>query len=322
MASISFTKEKDATPIAVVRNGKFDGNILYLHNNENQKQKGKKVDAERFIKELSFIRPSKRVKVLAVIQEEIQKDTPVSQFNPDLLEIKEQLEKVRPVYEIIKNKANEDSSIELDDEGTFVPIPSPDPNKRGIYYCAGMSGSGKSWFARNIAENYKKLFPEREIYLISKLNNDETLDTMTVGRPKRISLDSLLQDPPDLEEFEKCLVIADDFDTLNAPYDKIVLNLLEDICAMGRHHATSLVICSHNLSNYKKTRLILAESDFLVFYPTSTAPKALKYVAETYAGLGNEEIQEMRRNGRWTLTFKRFPPYTISAKKASLVTYK
>ena len=103
--------------------------------------------------------------------------------------------------------------IKLPPDSSFVLVPCPKKDKREIYYVAGASGSGKSFQARGIAERYKKLFPDREIYLISKLTEDETLDTMKTGKPSRINVETLLSNPIDnIDVFENSLVIFDDYD--------------------------------------------------------------------------------------------------------------
>jgi hypothetical protein len=314
MPALNFTKEKDATPVAVVRGGAMDGSVLYLHPDDKGKMKGKSVDTVRYMNELRFLKPSERVRMMKEIQDGIAEDKPTSEWMPSNGD-----ERIKEIYDKIKKASNADTSIELDEDGLFVPIPNPDPTKRQIYYAAGASGSGKSWFARQICENYKKLFPDREIYLISKLQEDETLDTMKIGRPKRIDIQSLVDDYPDLDEFKDCCIVFDDFDTLSKPYDAIVLKLIEDLAIMGRHSNTTMVICSHFLSNYKKTRLILAEAQFLVFYPAATSFKALRYVAEHYAGLSKEETTALKKLGRWTMVHKNYPQYLISAKTARLL---
>jgi hypothetical protein len=313
MVGLNFTKTDNAKPLAIVRGGEQDGQVLYLHDN-TKSAPGKNVDTVRWMGELRFLKPSERVRVMREMQEAIERDVSPAEFLPTSGD-----DRLKPIYEKIKKSANEDTSIVLPDDSTFLPIPDIDPKKRQIWYAAGASGSGKSFFARTIAESYKKLFPEREIYLISKLEDDDTLDSMKVGRPKRLSLQSLVDDPVELDEFKDCLVIFDDFDTLSKPFDAVVLKLIEDLCIMGRHTNTSMVICSHFLSNYKKTRLILAEAQFLVFYPMATSFKALRYVAETYAGLSKDEVHQLKKLGRWVMVHKNYPQYLISAHTARLL---
>lgn len=150
----------------------------------------------------------------------------------------------------VHEKAKEERGvIRLPPDSSFLLLPCPKKDKREIFYVAGASGSGKSYQARGMAERYKKLFPEREIYLISKLNEDETLDTMKTGKPKRIKVDTLQSDPiTDIGIFANSLVIFDDYDTFPAPMDKIVLRLIDDIASMGRHHNISMMCLSHYLN--------------------------------------------------------------------------
>ena len=60
-----------------------------------------------------------------------------------------------------------------------------------LFYLYGASGSGKSFFMKEVANNYKKMYPKREVYLISKLNEDKTLDTLKFI--KRVKTDSFLR---------------------------------------------------------------------------------------------------------------------------------
>jgi hypothetical protein len=211
------------------------------------------------------------------------------------------------------------TEVELDEGEKFQVIPTIDPDQRSVYYIAGMSGAGKSHFARGIAEAYKKLYPSRQVYLISELKEDATLDGSKIAKPLRISLDSLVEEPPEIDEFSDCLVIFDDYDALSKPYDAVVLKLMKDLLTMGRHTHCSLCICSHHLSNGLKTRLILNESQYLVLYPMATAPKALAYTCEMYGGIDKDDVKELKKLGRWVCIHKMYPGFVVSEKKAYLL---
>lgn len=216
-------------------------------------------------------------------------------------------------------------SIEIHDGIAFQPIPSVHEEKRDIYYIAGASGSGKSYIARTIANNYKKMFPEREIYLISKLDYDETLDKMDVP-PKRIDYTTLKDNPLDINELSNSLIIFDDYDTITPKKDlDAVLNLINDIAIMGRKHHEeqgniSMLCLTHYLTNYKSTRLILNEANFFIIYPQATSYHALYYLLNTHVGMTKEDIKKMKKlNSRWVLIHKNFPQYMLSQHNCKIL---
>jgi flavodoxin len=63
------------------------------------------------------------------------------------------------------------NDIKLEDGQEFQIIPDVS-NSRFIYYICGQSGSGKSWFCKSIIEVYKKMYPKRDVFLISALPDD------------------------------------------------------------------------------------------------------------------------------------------------------
>lgn len=210
--------------------------------------------------------------------------------------------------------------IKLPPDSQFQILPSPKKDKREIFYIAGASGSGKSYQARGLAERYKKLFPDREIYLISKLNEDETLDTMKTGKPLRIKVDTLLTNPiKDIAVFANSMVIFDDYDTFPAPMDKVVLALIDDIATMGRHSNITMCCLSHYLTNYKRTRLLLNESTHFIIYPQATSAHALKSLLGNHMGLEPEEVKKLRTMGRWVCFHKQFPQWLVSEHYAKML---
>ena len=83
-------------------------------------------------------------------------------------------------------------------KGTFFPlITHKNKNRRNVFFIAGASGCGKSTFARKLVESYKKMYKKREIYLISMLKEDPTIDPIN---PLRIKISSLVKTPLELEE--------------------------------------------------------------------------------------------------------------------------
>ena len=217
-----------------------------------------------------------------------------------------------------------ETQIKLPDDLFFQPIPDTDKNKRKIWYTAGACGCGKSYNAKTIANNYLKLYPDRPIYVVSKLEKDETLDGIN-GEIQRLNYREFEDNPPDINEFYDCLIIFDDFDTITPKkvLDR-VLTFIDDISIMGRKHKDdqgniSMVVISHFLTNYKKTRLILNECDFMTLFPQATSSHALNYVLKNYVGMDKEEVKALEKLGRWVMIHKMYPQYVLSQQTAYLL---
>lgn len=263
MPKLTFTPvDKDDAPVAIVKGGKHDKQILYLHDDTIGRDKKKKRDC-------------------------------------------------------VEPGEGDEKVIKLTD-GEFCLLPSVDPKKRQVWYCSGQSGSGKSFIAKMLAEYYHKLYPERGIYLMSKLEQDDTLDACKFI--KRIPIQSFVESYPDLEEFKDCMTIWDDYDTLTGDAHKVVHKIIDDLAIQGRHTNTTMVCCTHYLSNFKLTRLLLNEVTHFVVYPMSTAPKPLKYLLETYVGTPPEDFDRHKRHGSRWLCYKRgFPMFCISQFSAEML---
>lgn len=314
MPTLSFEDSKGARAVALVRGGDFDGEILYLHEDDvKPKRKPKKeISAVKYNDQMKHLRPAERVALMNRLQEAMRKGVSAEA-------LKDEPENVRVLYKRIEEDEKKDTSIVLPDDSTFNLIVNPDPEKREVWYIAGASGSGKSYIARQLAESYKKLFPSREVYLISKLEEDSTLDTMKIGKPKRINVNTLVEDYPKLEEFEDCMVIFDDFDTFTGAESKAVLQLIDDLAIQGRHTKTTMLVLTHYITNYKKTRLILNESTHFVVYPQATSAHALGYLLKTHIGMEKEEVKALKKLGRWVCVAKNYPQHLISAHTAKIL---
>jgi len=312
MPYLSFENEAKAKPVARVKGGERDGEILYLHEDDPSGSKAvqKKRTFNRSRYDLSHLKPAERTKTFVRLEDDYAKGiTPEESKESGATKV---------AYEKMCKDASNDKTIELDDDGVFELLPNCDPKKREVWYIAGQSGSGKSWIAKQLAHYYHKLYPERGVYLISKLKEDATLDALKFL--KRVNIKSFVEDYPDLDEFKDCLTIWDDYDTLTGPEEKAVSKIIDDLAIMGRHTNSSMLCLSHYLTNYKKTRLLLNEATNVVVYPLSTSYHALRYLLKNYIGVDEEDLKRQRKMGsRWLMYSKGFPQYMISQKNAELL---
>jgi len=208
------------------------------------------------------------------------------------------------------------SSIKLPSDMIFQPVPSK--KGRDVYYIVGASGSGKSYLALRIAQNYQKMYPDRPILLVSKLEQDETLDQL--NGMYRINFNDWDIETPKIDVFADTLVIFDDFDAVEKPLLKGIQTVINDIAVTGRHTNTSMIYISHHISNYSSTRLILNEATHYVIYPHSTSYHGLYYLLSKYLGMSKEEIKKLKKLGsRWVCVHKNHPQYILSEHDAYML---
>ena len=228
----------------------------------------------------------------------------------------------------VKIKANDErqTKVELPFHCKFEILPNCNPNKRDVYYIAGASGSGKSYICRQIVDNYAKLYPKRKIMIVSKLDEDETLDGIKSKNMMRLDHKDFVENPPDINSpfFYNSFVIFDDIDSMNKNEDIGIQTLMRDIATTGRKHkegqgCISMAYISHYLSNYNKTRLILNEATHYVLYPQSTATNQLYYLLNRYLGMKRDEIRAMKKLGRWVCVHKNYPQHIISQYQAEIL---
>nr|WPF46732.1 MAG: putative packaging ATPase [Lake Baikal virophage 11] len=240
MPTLNFESGKGARAVAIVKGGEESGSILYLHEEDIKNSRKGPINANDYKTELRSVKPMDRVKLLVRLEEAREKG-----LEPDQLIGESAIGK--QLYERVLSDAVASKDIVLD-SGEFELLPSPDPKKREVWYIAGASGSGKSYIAKGLGEYYQKLFPDRKVYLISKLEEDAgTLDKMK-PKPLRINIQTLVDDYPVLEEFKDCMVIFDDYDCFTGPAEKVVHKLIDDLATMGRHTNTTMLCLSHYLN--------------------------------------------------------------------------
>ena len=315
--SLSFEPaSKESVAIAVASGGEYDGAKVYLNDSSKDKDGGKNPKRSLdFGSSLKHLRTRDRHEMMRILNEASYKGTAAADLDVP--------EEIRHLYEKLTKKHKSDASIliELPPESQFHLVPSSKPTVREVWYIAGPSGSGKSYIAKGLVERYRKTFPDREVFLVSKLQEDDTLDSTKGGPLIRLDLEKLVAEPPEnLDDMTDCMIVFDDYDTFTNPYAKVVNKLIDDIATMGRHSNTTMLCLSHYLSNYAKTRLLLCEATHFVLYPAATGNHALSYLLQTYLGFDKEETAELRRiRSRWICIHKNYPQWVVSEHMAKLL---
>ena len=210
-------------------------------------------------------------------------------------------------------------TISLPPGSSFQCVPPPDPKAREICFISGASGSGKTYWAAGYAKCYKKLFPARNVYLLSKLEQDDTLDGFNFI--KRIKISSLVEDPiKSVDVFKESLVMIDDVEGLSKEELSAVAKIRDDIATLGRHWCISLLVLQHLSSNYKDTRVILLEAMRIILFPHGSSASQFRYICSHYLGLGKDEITALRKApSRWVCINKNFPAAVVTENQARIL---
>lgn len=196
-------------------------------------------------------------------------------------------------------------------------------NERDILYITGASGSGKSFFAKNYIDYYKKLYPKREIYLFSSLKEDSSIDK--VKGLKRINLTpELLSEELSAEDFKECLVVFDDTDCITDKKMRVkVQAILNNLLETGRHTKTCVLYTSHTACNGNDTKKILNEAHSITIFPHGLGGRSLKYLLEQYLGLDKTQIKKIKNlESRAVTILKTYPQICLAEKEAFVLTTK
>ena len=176
-----------------------------------------------------------------------------------------------------KEVRHPEENITLDDEHHFQLAINKE-TERPIGYGVAASGSGKSYFVKQFALEYHKVYPSRPIFIISALNEDTTLDSLKCLQRIKLT-ESFIEEDFKAVDFENSLMILDDTDTItNKKILQKVNQIRDDILQCGRHNNVSCLITSHTACNGIQTRLCLNESHFITFFPSGLGGRALKYL--------------------------------------------
>jgi hypothetical protein len=212
-----------------------------------------------------------------------------------------------------KNKQKE---IFLNDEELN---PVPDINKREVIYIAGPSGSGKSTYVSKYINYFNKLFPDKAVYIISRLKNDDVIDKHHITR---ITLDDdFIDNPIEMEELANSLVVFDDTDTIqNKAIKDRVNSLKEDLLETGRHEDIYVIVTSHLINNYKESRKILNECHSMTLFPSSGSSHAIHYCLKNYFGLDRNQVSKiLKLPSRWVTIKKNYPQLVLYSKGCYLL---
>ena len=300
----------EGRPLAYIRGGEHDQEILYLNSNNQHKIK----------KEINM-------NEIAGLIENLYRNMGSNISFVKLERLREAiLEKKRPInrelaqfydYAIKLLDKSKNRELVLHD-GTLTPM-FDTTLERMVFMICGMSGSGKSTFTSVLCKTYHKQYPKHKIILFSNKPSDPVFDVLSYV--DRIVIDEdMLDEQITLNELQKSLVIFDDVEcTTSKEIDKELIRISDLILQQGRSYKTSFAYISHQSNNYKATRNILNETHSITIFPAMVTRYSLNYLLKNYFGFEKEMISKIcKLPSRW-VTINKSPPSIMYDGGAYLV---
>lgn len=198
--------------------------------------------------------------------------------------------------------------------GTVRPMPPDESFRMSVF---GPSGAGKSTLVGHYLENYRRLWPDNDVFVISPYRDPKAYGHID---PDYIRMDhSLVDKPLDLLEFKHCCIVFDDIESLPGGLDVVIDRFRNQCLEAGRKHGIATICVSHLILNRDQTKKMLNESDQVVVFPKSNFSQ-IKAVMDRYYGFSPEQIEYVRGiPSRWALIKRSYPPCVVSEHEIKML---
>lgn len=210
------------------------------------------------------------------------------------------------------NIKNSYKSLETRQGEYFQLVKDPEV-ERICLYIVGASGSGKSYWTTEFVKEFKKTNKNKKIYLISPITDDKNINSLKAIRLNPEG-DTFIQEPPECEDFKDSLLICDDIEAYSNKKTILrIMNLINSILTVGRHHNVSLLFIVHNATQGNMTKLLLLECQGIVMFPQNMTGRSAKYLLDQYLGLDKEQIKKIKQmKSRAITVMKTYPMIIVS----------
>lgn len=199
-------------------------------------------------------------------------------------------------------------------------------------FIPGNPGAGKSYLANELIE----LLPRNyEVLLFTALDEEDGNFQDLKGRLYKIKMTpenlKKLTLPVIRQIAKNPILLFDDIDKIrDKEVERLTFALLEDALANGRGHRKHdgrgdihVIVTSHSLNDYRKTKYTLENSDYVAVFPQSTTYAQMRRLFDKI-GLNKEmcdEVMELGKRGlvRRVIIKKVAPMYIITGDTITLI---
>src|ERR1700750_116618 len=191
-------------------------------------------------------------------------------------------------------------------------------------FIAGEAGCGKSTISAKYAMQYKKMFPENDIFLFARQedpafdkikHNEIILDFDFPDDGNKEDIDKVLHNEITIDSLENSLCIFDDCDNLqDIKLLTAIHKLMNDVTTNGRKRGIYVIYVSHLLMNYAQTRVMLNEANKVFFFP-GCGTRQIENFLKIYGSMKTKEAEQLANmKSRWVMLAKRRPRYILHEK--------
>ncbi len=201
--------------------------------------------------------------------------------------------------------------IKLENYEKLIPIPLP-LEEHSIIFVTGPPKCGKSYWINEYVKSFKKLY-NKKVFLISRVDEDETL---LKDKDKYIHIsitEDLIKDPFKIEDFADSLIVFDDIESSEFPKaTEKAYSLMDDLLKNGRHYNTAVIFANQESRMGKKTKPLLTTVTHIVVFPSSCSLYQTEKLLKEHMGMSKYEIEyALSLNTRWIMTQRARPQFVM-----------
>ena len=202
--------------------------------------------------------------------------------------------------------------FETNSRETFQLLPDV-RGERDSIFIAGPTGCGKTRFSMEYLSLYKELNPNNSVFIITSKPSDSTINRYDFDFNILKIDEDYLVNPVDIREFKNAAVFFDDIDYVeNQEIRKYTKELARKCIGIGREFGVTVLITSHLLTDYLKTRFILNDCKYVVMFPNCGLKKGVTYFLKEYMSLDRMTItQILKLPSDWIVLHTRAPQFIL-----------